>query len=170
MTQNKEVLKFEKLWSKWLGVKYSVFVNSGSSANLLSIQLLKLKFPKGGEVIVPPLTWSSDVASLLHCGFKPVFVDIDLNTLGMNTDAIISKVNQKTKAVFLSYIQGFNCLSEKLLNFLKKKNIALIEDVCESHGATFKNKKLWCIWMDIKLFILLRPSYEHYRRRNDLHK
>lgn len=141
-TQNKEVLKFEKLWSKWLGVKYSVFVNSGSSANLLSIQLLKLKFPKGGEVIVPPLTWSSDVASLLHCGFKPVFVDIDLNTLGMNTDAIISKVNQKTKAVFLSYIQGFNCLSEKLLNFLKKKNIALIEDVCESHGATFKNKKL----------------------------
>ena len=141
-TQNKEVLKFEKLWSKWLGVKYSVFVNSGSSANLLSIQLLKLKFPKGGEVIVPPLTWSSDVASLLHCGFKPVFADIDLNTLGMNTDAVISKINKKTRAVFLSYIQGFNCLDVKLLNFLKKKNILLIEDVCESHGASFKNKKL----------------------------
>ena len=141
-TQNKEVLKFEKLWSKWLGVKYSVFVNSGSSANLLSIQLLKLKFPKGGEVIVPPLTWSSDVASLLHCGFKPVFADIDLNTLGMNTDAVISKINKKTRAVFLSYIQGFNCLNVKLLNFLKKKNILLIEDVCESHGASFKNKKL----------------------------
>ena len=120
-TQNKEVLKFEKLWSKWLGVKYSVFVNSGSSANLLSIQLLKLKFPKGGEVIVPPLTWSSDVASILHCGFKPVFVDIDLNTLGMNNDKIISKLNKNTRAVFLSYIQGFNCLSEKLINTLKKK-------------------------------------------------
>jgi CDP-6-deoxy-D-xylo-4-hexulose-3-dehydrase len=141
-TQNKEVLKFEKLWSKWLGVKYSVFVNSGSSANLLSIQLLKLKFPKGGEVIVPPLTWSSDIASLLHCGFKPVFADIDLNTLGMNTDAIISKINKKTRAVFISYIQGFNCLTQKLLNFLKKRNILLIEDVCESHGATFNNKKL----------------------------
>ena len=141
-TQNKEVLKFEKLWSKWLGVKYSVFVNSGSSANLLSIQLLKLKFPKGGEVIVPPLTWSSDVASILHCGFKPVFVDIDLNTLGMNNDKIISKLNKNTRAVFLSYIQGFNCLSEKLINTLKKKNIPLIEDVCESHGAKFKNKKL----------------------------
>ena len=53
LTQNKEVFNFEKTWSKWLGVKYSVFVNSGSSANLLSIQLLKLKFPEGGEVIVP---------------------------------------------------------------------------------------------------------------------
>ena len=100
LTQNKQVLKFEKIWSKWLGVKYSVFVNSGSSANLLSIQLLKIKYPQGGEVIVPPLTWSSDVASLIHCGFKPVFVDIDIETLGMNTDKIISKINKKTRAVF----------------------------------------------------------------------
>ena len=142
LTQNKEVLKFEQTWSKWLGVKYSVFVNSGSSANLLSIQLLKLKYPKGGEVIVPPLTWSSDIASLIHCGFKPVFVDIDLSTLGMNTELILSKINKNTRAVFLSYIQGFNCLTSKLYNSLKKKKIMLIEDVCESHGAKFKNKKL----------------------------
>jgi CDP-6-deoxy-D-xylo-4-hexulose-3-dehydrase len=142
LTQNKMVKKFENQWSKWLGVKYSVFVNSGSSANLLSLQLLKIKHPKGGEVIVPPLTWSSDIATILHCGFKPVFVDIDLNTLGMNTDGIIKKINKNTKAVFLSYIQGFNCLNTKLLNTLKKKKIPLIEDVCESHGATLKNKKL----------------------------
>ena len=121
LTQNKQVLKFEKIWSKWLGVKYSVFVNSGSSANLLSIQLLKIKYPQGGEVIVPPLTWSSDVASLIHCGFKPVFVDIDIETLGMNTDKIISKINKKTRAVFISYIQGFNCLTDKLLKYLRKK-------------------------------------------------
>ena len=81
LTQNKMVKKFENQWSKWLGVKYSVFVNSGSSANLLSLQLLKIKHPKGGEVIVPSLTWSSDIATVLHCGFKPVFVDIDLNHL-----------------------------------------------------------------------------------------
>ena len=106
-------------------MKYSVFVNSGSSANLLSIQLLKLKYPKGGEVIVPPLTWSSDISSLIHCGFKPVFVDIDLNTLGMNTNLIISKINKNTRAVFLSYIQGFNCLTKKLYDFLKnEKNYA----------------------------------------------
>ena len=142
LTQNKEVFKFEKIWSKWLGVKYSIFVNSGSSANLLSIQLLKLKYPKGGEVIVPPLTWSSDVSSLIHCGFKPVFADIDLGTMGMNTDQIISKITKNTRAIFLSYIQGFNCLTDKLLQHLKKKKIYLIEDVCESHGAKFKNKKL----------------------------
>lgn len=142
LTQGRMVKKFENQWSKWLGVRYSVFVNSGSSANLLSLQLLKIRYPKGGEVIVPPLTWSSDVASVLHCGFKPVFVDIDLNTLGMNTDKIIKKINKNTRAVFLSYIQGFNCLSFKLINFLKEKKIPLIEDVCESHGAKFKNKKL----------------------------
>lgn len=142
LTQNRQVLKFEQVWSKWLGVKYSVFVNSGSSANLLSIQLLKIKYPKGGEVIVPPLTWSSDISSLIHCGFKPVFVDIDLETLGMNTDKIISKINKNTRAVFISYIQGFNCLTDKLLKYLKKNDIYLIEDVCESHGAKHKNYKL----------------------------
>ena len=68
--------KFLK-WSKWLGIKYSVFVNSGSSANLLQIQLLKLKYPKGIEVKVPAHTWSSDISSILHCGFEPIFVDID---------------------------------------------------------------------------------------------
>ena len=142
LTQNKNVKNFEEKWSKWLGVKYSVFVNSGSSANLLQIQLLKMQYPKGGEVIVPAFTWSSDISSLLHCGFTPVFADIDLETLGLNTDLIISKINKNTKAIFLSYIQGFNCLTEKLLKVLKKKKIHLIEDVCESHGAKFKNKKL----------------------------
>ena len=142
LTQGPYVREFERKWSKWLGVKYSVFVNSGSSANLLSLTLLKIKYPKRGEVIVPPLTWSSDISSILHCGFKPVFVDIDTDTLGMNTDKIIKKINKNTKAIFLSYIQGFNCLSSKLLHIIKKKKILLIEDVCESHGATFKNKKL----------------------------
>ena len=142
LTQNKNVRKFEDVWSRWLGVKYSVFVNSGSSANLLSMHLLKIKYPEGGEVIVPPLTWSSDISSVIHAGFKPVFVDIDINTLGMNTNLIISKITKNTKAVFLSYIQGFNCLSQRLLVELKRKKILLIEDVCESHGAKFQKKKL----------------------------
>ena len=70
-TNNKKVLEFENKWSKWLGVKYSVFVNSGSSANLLSIAYLKNKFKKG-EIIVPTLTWSSDIASVFHNNLKPV--------------------------------------------------------------------------------------------------
>ena len=141
-TQGKKVKEFEQKWSKWLGCKYSVFVNSGSSANLLSISLLKIKYPKGGEVIVPSHTWVSDVASVIQNGFKPVFVDIDLKHLGMNDDLIIKKITKNTRAVFLSYIQGFNCLTNKLLQYLKKKKILLIEDVCESHGALFGKKKL----------------------------
>jgi len=141
LTQSKNVIKFEKNWSKWLGVKYSVFVNSGSSANLLSIKILKI-LKGNGEVIVPALTWVSDIASVLQNNLKPVFVDINPKNLCMSEKDVIRKVNKNTIAVFLSHIQGFNGLTNNLINFLKKKNIMLIEDVCESHGATFKNKKL----------------------------
>jgi CDP-6-deoxy-D-xylo-4-hexulose-3-dehydrase len=140
-TQSSKVKFFENAWSKWLGVKYSVFVNSGSSANLLSMQITKILFGSG-EVIVPTLTWVSDIASVIQNQFKPVFVDIDLKTLCMNEEEILKKINKKTKAVFLTHAQGFNGLSQNLLTKLKKKKIALIEDVCESHGATYKNKKL----------------------------
>ncbi len=141
LTQSTNVKKFENMWSKWLGVKYSVFVNSGSSANLISIDILKI-LKGNGEVIVPALTWSSDISSVIKNQMKPVFVDIDLKTLSMKEDEIIKKCNKKTKAIFLTHAQGFNGLSEKLLKFIKKKKVFLIEDTCESHGATFKNKKL----------------------------
>ena len=141
LTQSKYVKLFEEKWSKWLGVKYSVFVNSGSSANLLTIAILKIL--KGtGEVIVPTLTWVSDISSVLQNNLKPVFVDINPKNLCMSEKDIISKINKNTIAVFLSHIQGFNGLSSNLIKLLKQKNILLIEDVCESHGATFKNKKL----------------------------
>lgn len=141
LTQSENVNKFEEEWSKWLGVKYSIFINSGASANLITMGALKYLYG-GGEIIVPPLTWVSDIASVIQNGFKPVFVDINPNNLGMNDEQIISKLSKNTKAVFLTYVQGFNCLTEKLLNILREKNIPLIEDVCESHGATFNGRKL----------------------------
>jgi len=114
-TQSKNVLLFEKAWSKWLGVKYSVFVNSGSSANLISMSILKIL--KGdGEVIVPTLTWVSDIASVIQNNLKPVFVDINPRNLCMSEKDIIKKVNKKTIAVFLSHIQGFNGLSKGFIN------------------------------------------------------
>ena len=140
-TQSKKVSEFEKKWSRWLGVKYSIFVNSGSSANLLSMNLIKIFYGKG-EVIVPSLTWVSDIASVIQNGLEPKFVDINLNNLSMNDERVINLINKKTKAVFITHAQGFNGLSNRLLSVLKKKKIALVEDVCESHGAKFKNKKL----------------------------
>ena len=142
LTQSANVRAFEAEWSEWLGMKYSVFVNSGASANLLTMALLRLKYPEGGEVIVPPLTWVSDIASVLQHGFKPVFVDIDPESLAMNSDKIIAALNNNTRAVFLTHVQGFNGLTDELLDTLKKRNIPLIEDVCESHGATHRGKKL----------------------------
>ena len=141
LTNNKKVLEFEKNWSRWLGIKYSIFVNSGSSANLLSISYLKTIFKKG-EIIVPSLTWVSDVTSILYNGFTPVFVDINLNNLGANFESIKKNINKKTIGIFLTHALGFNALSEDLLKLLKKKKIFLIEDVCESHGAKFKKKNL----------------------------
>jgi CDP-6-deoxy-D-xylo-4-hexulose-3-dehydrase len=140
-TQSKKVRQFETQWSRWLGVKYSVFVNSGASANLLSISILKILYGTG-EIIVPTLTWISDIASVIQNNFKPIFVDIDSKNLSMNEEMVINKISKKTKAVFLTHVQGFNGLTDNLIKTLKKKNIPLIEDVCESHGATFKNKKL----------------------------
>ena len=140
-TQSKKVQEFEEKWSKWLGVKYSVFLNSGSSANLLSMNLIRIFYGKG-EVIVPSLTWVSDIASVIQNGLEPKLVDINLNNLSMNEEKVISLINKKTKAVFITHAQGFNGLSNRLISVLKKKKIALVEDVCESHGAKFKNKKL----------------------------
>jgi CDP-6-deoxy-D-xylo-4-hexulose-3-dehydrase len=140
-TQSVKVKEFEIEWSAWLGVKYSVFVNSGASSNLLTLLAIKILYGTG-EIIVPTLTWISDIASVIQNGFKPVFTDINPKTLCMNENDIIKNINKKTKAVFITHVQGFNGLTDKLLNILKKKNIPLLEDVCESHGATFKKKKL----------------------------
>lgn len=145
LTNGKQVLAFEKEWSEWLGVKYSLFVNSGASSNLLTMALLKIKHPEGGDVIVPPLTWISDIASVLQNGFNPVFVDIDPESLAMDSKKILEKITPETRAVFLTHVQGFNGLTDELISELERQNIPLIEDVCESHGATHNGKKLGSI-------------------------
>jgi CDP-6-deoxy-D-xylo-4-hexulose-3-dehydrase len=145
LTHGANVRAFEAEWSEWLSVKYSVFVNSGASANLLTMAILKIRHPEGGEVIVPPLAWVSDIASVLQNGFKPVFADIDPRTLGMDPVQILAKINDKTRAVFFTHVQGFDGLTDDLLDELKQRNILLIEDVCESHGATHNGKKLGSI-------------------------
>jgi len=141
LTQSTNVRAFEKEWSEWLGCKYSVFVNSGASANGITMASLRELYGPG-EVIVPTLTWVSDIASVLQAGLTPVFVDIDNSHLGMDTDEILRKITPKTRAIFLTYVLGYNALNQRLLDELKKRNIPLIEDVCESHGATFNGKRL----------------------------
>ncbi|MCR4340388.1 MAG: DegT/DnrJ/EryC1/StrS aminotransferase family protein [Gemmatimonadaceae bacterium] len=145
LTHGANVRAFEAEWSSWLGVKYSVFVNSGASANLATMAILKVRHPEGGEVIVPPLAWVSDVASVLQNGFTPVFADIDPRTLSMDTAQILAKITGRTRAVFLTHVQGFDGLTDELVAELTRRNIPLIEDVCEAHGATHNGRKLGSI-------------------------
>ena len=141
LTQSKNVAAFEQEWSAWAGVKHSVFVNSGASANLITMSALRERFGHG-EIIVPTLTWVSDIASVLQTGFDPVFVDINPRTLGMDTQQVLAELNSDTRAVFITHILGYNALDDLLLTECQKRNIPIIEDVCESHGATFKGKRL----------------------------
>ncbi len=142
LTHGDHVKAFEQEWSQWLGVKYSVFVNSGASANLLTMALLKLRHPEGGEVLVPSLTWVSDIASVLQNGFTPVFIDIDPRTLSMAPAQVLSKLNERTRAVFLTHVQGFDGIDDEVLQELERRGIPLIEDVCESHGAEHNGQRL----------------------------
>jgi CDP-6-deoxy-D-xylo-4-hexulose-3-dehydrase len=141
LTQGQHVRAFENEWSAWLGVRHSVFVNSGSSANLLSMSALRERYGTG-EVIVPTLTWVSDIASVLQCGFQPVFVDIDPRTLGMDSEQAIRCITPNTRAVFLTHVLGYSALSQVLIDELRSRGVLLIEDVCESYGATFAGCKL----------------------------
>jgi len=140
LTNGPKVKEFERAWSEWLGVKYSTFVSSGAASNFITLQILKQSYPDGGEVIIPPLTWVSDVSSVIHHGFTPVFVDINPKTLSMSTDAVLKAITPMTRAVFITHAQGFNGLTDKLIRELSSKNILLIEDVCESHGATHRGR------------------------------
>jgi CDP-6-deoxy-D-xylo-4-hexulose-3-dehydrase len=141
LTQGKKVEEFEKKWSEWLGVKYSVMVNSGASANYIMTAIARDK--KGiGEIIVPPLGWVSDIAAVVNLGMKPVFVDISMQNLAIAAENIELAITKNTKAIVLVHTLGFNGLNQKIIEIAKKYDLMLIEDCCESHGATFENQKV----------------------------
>jgi CDP-6-deoxy-D-xylo-4-hexulose-3-dehydrase len=121
-----------------------VFINSGSAANELTMLALKYLYGEG-EIIVPPLTWVSDVNSVLFSGHKLVFCDINLQNLSFDLDKLEKLITDKTRAIFLTHVLGINGLTDRLLALCKEKNILLIEDVCESHGTTFRGQKVGSI-------------------------
>ena len=147
ITMASQTRKFETMFAKKLGVKHALMVNSGSSANLLSIfasgnPLRKNRLKKGDEVIIPVLCWSTSLWPIVQFGLKPVFIDIDPNNLNVNEDVLIKKITSKTKCIFLVNVHGNSCNLFKVKKIAKKKNIILIEDNCESLGSKIKNKYL----------------------------
>jgi len=141
LTHGPMVEKFESEWNQWLNSKFSVMVNSGASANDITMLILKEKYGKS-EIIVPPLTWVSDIASIIHAGLTPVFADIALSNLALDVKSIEKVITKRTKAIFLTHVLGLNGITEDLLALANHYQIDLIEDVCESHGATYNNNKV----------------------------
>lgn len=140
-TNGPKVREFEQAWSDWLGGGYyCVFVNSGSSANYITMMALKERYGEG-EVILGPIGWTSDASSIVVAGLTPVFADVNLNTLAVNEEQVLSKITDNTRAVLVTHVLGYNGLTRKIIETCKEKNILLIEDVCESHGAVFEGRK-----------------------------
>ena len=154
MTMGKITKKFERAFAQHLGVKHAIYVNSGSSANLLAFSAIQdndkfrktsfdQKFLKqGDEIIVPAVTWSTSIWPISQIGAKSVFVDSDPETLQMNISAIKKAISKKTKAICMVHVLGNGGYIEEVKEICRKKKIWLIEDTCESLGVKKKNKYL----------------------------
>lgn len=144
LTQGKEVKKFENKFSKWNNSKYSILVNSGSSANLIMIYAAKeyYMWKNQDEIIVPSLTWPTTVNPVMQAGLKPIFIDTNFQDLSIDYEELKKKINKKTKAIFLAHILGFPSDLKKIKKIINGKNIKIFEDCCESIGAKINKKKV----------------------------
>ncbi len=144
-TMGQFVKTFENNFGKFIKRKYCVMVSSGSAANLLSIaSLFYTKKPKlkiGDEIVVPAVSWSTTYFPLQQFGLKLKFVDIDLNTLNYDLNALESAVTDKTKMIVAVNLLGNPNDFDKINSIIKNKNIFIFEDNCESLGAEFKGKQ-----------------------------
>ena len=139
-TMGENVATFEQQFAAYFGAQYAVMVNSGSSANLLAIAALCYKkenpLQPGDEVIVPMLSWSTTYYPVHQYGLKLVFVDIDADTLNIDTNQLDAALSDKTKAIFVPHILGNPADIPTLQRFCHDHALYLIEDNCESMGAT----------------------------------
>ena len=147
ITMSKKTFEFEKNFAKYVGSKYALMVNSGSSANLLSVfascnPLRNNNFKRGDEAIIQSLCWSTSLWPLVQAGLKPIFVDVEVNTFNVKAKDIIKSINRKTKVIMLVHVLGNSSEIDKIKRICKKKKIILIEDTCESLGVKYKNKFL----------------------------
>jgi len=143
-SMGEKVKSFEKAFAKKFNVKYAVMSNSGSSANLLAIAALVYsnKLKKGDEVIVPAVSWSTTYFPLSQHGLKLNFVDINLDTLNIDIDKLEKAITPKTKAIFAVNLLGNPNDFDALNDICERYNLILIEDNCESMGASYKNDLL----------------------------
>lgn len=137
LTNGPKVREFESAWSEWLGVKYSLYVSSGSTANSLLIAAVKEYYglKDGDKVLVPATTWMTNVAPVIQAGLQPIFCDINLNNFSFDEEELkyVATQHPDIKAVFITHLIGLSSNVEKVREIFPEALI--LEDVCESHGV-----------------------------------
>ena len=147
ITMSSITKKFENEFAKFVGVKYALMVNSGSSANLLAIfssinPKTKNKLYPNDECLIPALCWSTSLWPIVQAGLKPKFVDVDINNFNLDIKKLEKKITKRTKAIMAVHVLGNSTNMNALMKIVKKYKLILIEDTCESLGSTYKNKSL----------------------------
>ena len=147
ITMNKITKEFERKFAKYIGSKYALMVNSGSSANLLALfalinPMFKGKLKSNDECLIPAICWSTSLWPIIQAGLKPKFVDVNLETFNIDLNDLKKKITKKTKAILTVHVLGNSTNMDELKKIIKKNNLTLIEDTCESLGSKYKSKFL----------------------------
>jgi CDP-6-deoxy-D-xylo-4-hexulose-3-dehydrase len=133
--------EFERQWSEWLGVKHSIYVNSGSSANLAIFTALKYLGRINGSVVAPAVSWATTVAPLMQLGFDVTLCDCDRDTLGLDTKHLREICEEKTPSmIVLVHVLGIPCDMDEVMAICKEYGAILVEDSCESVGSAYNGK------------------------------
>ena len=144
LTKGPITLDFEKKYSKWIGRKYSVFVNSGSSANLLMLSALQQgDYLKNNKVVVPSVAWATDLSPVIQLGMKPILCDSNMEDLSVDLEHL-EKIFQEESPSVLMFVSVLGLVPnmDKLVNLCDEYNVILLEDTCESMGCEYKGQKL----------------------------
>ena len=139
-TMGKHVKQFEHEFADLFGSENAVMVNSGSSANLLMLSLLKWKYKLQGDIIAPVVGWATTYFPICQNGFKINFVDVDPNTWNIDVNKIEAAITPNTCAIMPVNLLGNSCEYDRIIEICRKHNLMLIEDNCESMGAKYNNK------------------------------
>jgi CDP-4-dehydro-6-deoxyglucose reductase, E1 len=144
LTKGAKTLEFEQQFSEWIGTKHSIFVNSGSSANLLMVYALKyLGALTNNKIVVPSLSWATDLAPVLQLGIEPVLVDCNLDNLSVDLEHLEEVFKtENPDAMILVSVLGLSPDIDRIIELCGKYNVILIEDNCESQGSKYKGKRL----------------------------
>ncbi len=139
LTQGPKVEQFERAVARYCRVKYAIAVSSGTAA--LHLAYIASGIKSGDEVITTPLTFAATANMLVQCGAKPVFVDIESDTLNINPELIEGLITNKTKAIITVDFAGLPCDYDQVFKIAKKHNLLVIEDACHALGSEYKGKK-----------------------------